>query len=67
MAATAFAEIQHDESYPGENPGSELVHCSERAFTFTADDAGEDLDRSFEDWLDKSQAVALHILGNTLI
>ena len=67
MSAVAFAEIQYPETEPDDRQEQELVHCSDRAFTFTEHDAGEDLNRSFEDWLDEAQAVALRILGTAAI
>ena len=67
MAAVAFAEIQYPETEPDDRHEQELVHCSERAFTFTELDAGEELNRSFEAWLDEAQAVALRILGTAAI
>ncbi len=67
MAAVAFAEIQYPEAEPDDRQEQELVHCCEHAFTFTEHDAGEELNRSFEDWLDEAQAVALRILGTAAI
>ena len=67
MAAVAFAEIQYPETEPDDRHEQELVHCSERAFTFTELDAGEELNRSFEAWLDEAQAVALRIPGTAAI
>ena len=67
MAAVAFAEIQYPETEPDDRQEQELVHCSDRAFTFTELDVGEELNRSFEDWLDEAQAVALRILGTAAI
>ncbi len=67
MAAVAFAEIQYPEAEPDDRQEQELVHCSDRAFTFTEHDVGEELNRSFEAWLDEAQAVALRILGTAAI
>ena len=81
MAAVAFAEIQYPQAdpddrqadpddrqaYPDDRQEQEIVHCSRQAFTFTEHDAGEDLNRSFEDWLDEAQAVALRVLGAAAI
>ena len=67
MAAVAFAEIQYPQADPDDRQEQEIVHCSHQAFTFTEHDAGEELNRSFEDWLDEAQAVALRILGTAAI
>jgi len=67
MAAVAFAEIQYPEADPDDTQEKELVHCSHHAFTFTEHDAGEELNCSFENWLDEAQAVALRILGTAAI
>jgi len=67
MAAVAFAEIQYPEAGPDDRQEQELVHCSDRAFNFTEHDAGDELSRSFEAWLDEAQAVALRILGTAAI
>ena len=67
MAAVAFAEIQYPETGPDDRQDQEIVHCSDHAFTFTELDVGEELNQSFEDWLDEAQAVALRILGTAAI
>jgi len=67
MAAVAFAEIQYPQADPDDRQEQEIVHCSRQAFTFTEHDAGEDLNRSFENWLDEAQAVALRVLGTAAI
>lgn len=67
MAGVAFAEIHYPAAAPDDRQEQELVPCSDRAFNFTEHDAGEELNRSLEAWLDEAQAVALRILGTAAI
>ena len=64
MAAVAFAEISIPRLSRDDRQELELVHCAERAFTFTELDAGEELDRSFEAWAGRGSGGCVANPGN---
>lgn len=67
MAVSAFAEILHrastDDDADQHQSNRELVDCIDSEFTFSEDDAGPQLHRDLESWLDDALAVTLRILG----
>ena len=68
MAVSAFAELLHrasadDHSADQQHVDRELVDCIDSEFTFSKADAGEQLRRDLESWLDDAMAVTLRILG----
>ena len=69
MAVSAFAELLHRASADDHDAADqhhvnrELVDCIDSEFTFSEDDAGPQLHRDLESWLDDTLAVTLRILG----
>ncbi len=67
MAVSAFAEILHRASAEAavdqHHVDRELVDCIDSEFTFSEADAGPQLRRDLESWLDDTLAVTLRILG----
>ena len=68
MAVSAFAELLHrasadDHSADQQHVDRELVDCIDSEFTFSKADAGEQLRRDLESWLDDAMAVTLRVLG----
>ena len=68
MAVSAFAELLHrasadDHGADQQHVDRELVDCIDSEFTFSKADAGEQLRRDLESWLDDAMAVTLRVLG----
>lgn len=68
MAVSAFAELLHrasadDHGVEQQQVDRELVDCIDSEFTFNEADAGPQLRRDLESWLDDALAVTLRILG----
>ena len=47
-------------------PDKQAVNCSDTAFTFTVKDRNDQVLTRFNEWIDESLAVALHVFGAAL-
>ena len=73
MAISAFVQVRHSLSEHEDDEGDggrhladrELVPCIDRVFTFTEDDAGEQLLSNLDAWIDEALAVTLRILATS--
>ncbi len=68
MAATCFGEVwwYNGDEEPAVGPDKQAVDCSDTAFTFTERDRNDQVLTQFNEWIDESLAVALHVFGAAL-
>ena len=68
MAGTCFGEIwwYNEDEEPAVGPDKQAVNCSDTAFTFTVKDRNDQVLTRFNEWIDESLAVALHVFGAAL-